>query len=159
MKLYKGNPVAIHTELPGLNSNSEDQTAHQYTKVLQHYVFNNRSKRWVKRQRSDEKVISQMYSVSALHPEKFFLRLLLLHVPGACSYDDLKFISIEVTPTFHEVCIQLCLLTDDMEYDEAMAEASQFHVPTQLLSMFATVCTYRQLTDPMQLWGLPIKRF
>ena len=44
------------------------------------------------------------------------------------------------------------LLADDTEYDEALTEASQFQMPKQLRSMFATICAYCQLSNPMQLW-------
>ena len=93
-----------------------------------------------------------MYSDMIQTPEKFFLRMLLLHVPGATSYDDLKTVSGEVASTFHEACIQMHLLADDTEYDEALTDVSQFQMLKQLQSMFATVCAYCQLSNPMQLW-------
>ena len=134
--------------------NIEDPNAHQflYIEIPHHYVFNNRGKRWVKRQRGGDRIISRMYSVSPADPEKFFLRMLLLHVPGATSYDNLKTVSGEVASTFREACIQMHLLADDTEYDEALTEASQFQMPKQLRSMFATICAYCQLSNPMQLW-------
>jgi hypothetical protein len=48
-----------------------------------------RDKKWVPRQRGGNRIISRMYSVSPSDPEKFHLRLLLLHMPGARSYTDL----------------------------------------------------------------------
>ena len=110
--------------------NMEDPNAHQflYTEIPHHYVFNNRDKRWVKRQRGGDRIISRMYSVSPADPEKFFLRMLLLHVPGATSYDNLKTVSGEVASTFREACIQMHLLADDTEYDEALTEASRFQM-------------------------------
>ena len=57
-----------------------------------------------------------MYSVSPTDPEKFYLRLLLLHVPGATCYDDLKMVDGTLADSFREACIKRHLLTDDIEY-------------------------------------------
>ena len=64
--------------------NTEDLTARQflYTDVPLHYVFRQRDKKWVPRQRGGNRIISRMYPVSLTDVEKFHLRLLLLHVPG-----------------------------------------------------------------------------
>ena len=102
--------------------------------------------------RGGDRIISRMYSVNPADPEKFHLRLLLLHVPGATSYDDLKTVSGEVCLTFRDACIRRHLLTDDSEYNDALMEASQFQMPRQLRSMFATICTYCQPSDPITLW-------
>ena len=46
-----------------------------------------------------------------LNPEKFYLRLLLLHIPGATCYDGI------LVDSFREACIKRHLLTDDNEYE------------------------------------------
>ena len=58
--------------------------------------------------------------------------------PGATSHDDLK-VSGEVCLTFCDACIRRHLLTDDSEYNDALMETSQFQMPRQLRSMFATI--------------------
>ena len=135
--------------------NADDADAHQYlyTEIAQHYVFVDCEKKWAKRRRGGDRVISRMYSVSPNDPEKFFLRLLLLHVQGARSYEDLRTIDGELSESFRTACIQLHLLADDTEYANAMHEASQFQMPRQLRSMFATICAYCQLSDPVSLWN------
>ena len=75
------------------------------------------------RQRGGQRIISRMYSVSPADSEKFHLRLLLLHVLGATSYDDLKTVSGSLCSNFREACIQRHLLSDDGEYNEALMEA------------------------------------
>lgn len=93
-----------------------------------------------------------MYSVSPTDAEKFHLRLLLLHVPGARSFNDLLTMDGEVCSTFRDACIQRHLLADNHEDNEAMAEASHFQMLRQLCSMLATICIYCQPSDPIQLW-------
>ena len=87
-----------------------------------------------------------------MHFQKFHLRLLLLYVPGATSFTNLQTVEGELCPTFREACIRRNLLVDDNEYDQAMAEASQFQMPSQLRSMFVTICVYCEPSDPLQLW-------
>jgi len=68
-----------------------------------------REKKWVPRQRGGDRIISRMYSVSSTDAEKF---LLLLHVPGARSFNDLLTMDGEVCSTFHNACIQRHLLAE-----------------------------------------------
>lgn len=136
-----------------LNTNDIEAHEYLYTEIPQHYVFVDREKKWVKRRRGGDRVISRMYSVSPTDPDKFFLRLLLLHIPGARSYDDLRTVNGELLESFRDACIQLHLLADDTEYANAMNEASQFQMPRQLRNMFATICAYCQLADPVSLWN------
>ena len=89
--------------------------------------------------------------MSPTDTEKFHLRLLLLHVPGAMSYNDLKTVNGVVCASFQDACIQSHLLTDDNEYSETIAEASNFQIPKHH-SMFATICIYCQPSDSLLLW-------
>lgn len=89
--------------------------------------------------------------MSPADADKFHLRL-LLHVPGARSFTDLRTVNGVVCGTFREACIQRHLLSDDGEYNTALTEASNFQMPRQLRSMFATICVYCQPSDPQQLW-------
>ena len=134
--------------------NTEDPTARQllYTEVPLHYVFRDRDKKWVPRQRGGDRIISRMYSVSPADAEKFHLRLLLLHVPGARSFEEVKTVDGVVATSFRDACLQRHLLADDGEYNEAIAEASHFQMPRQLRSMFATICIYCQPSNPLALW-------
>ena len=111
--------------------NTEDPNAREflYTEIPHHYVFNDRAKKWIPRQRGGDRIISRMYSVNPADPEKFHLRLLLLHVPGATSYDDLKTVSGEVCLTFRDACIRRHLLTDDSEYNDALWKQVNFRCP------------------------------
>lgn len=135
-----------------LNMNDVEARLYLYTEIAQHYVFVDQEKKWAKRQRGEERVISRMYSVSPTELEKFYLRLLLLHIRGARSYEELRTVDGKLCDSFREACIQLHLLADDTEYANAFHEASQFQMPRQLIIMFATICAYCNLSDPIGLW-------
>ena len=57
-------------------------------------------------------MIVRMYKVSQTG-ESFFLRLLLLHVKVATSFEDLRTVDGTIFNTFCEACSQLGLLQDD----------------------------------------------
>jgi hypothetical protein len=93
-----------------------------------------------------------MYSVSPKNIERFCLRLLLLHVPGATSFEDLRKVNGETYATFKETCQVLHLLADDTEWDNALAEAATFQMPSQLRSLFAIICNQCEPQNPLELW-------
>ena len=135
--------------------NNNNASAHQilYPDIPKHYVFNDRDKKWTERRRGGDRIISRMYSVSPTDPEKFYLRLLLLHVPGATCYDDLKMFDGTLADSYREACIKRHLLTDDIEYEDALSEASGFQMPRQFRYMFATICAYCHPSDPLSIWN------
>ncbi|XP_032690659.1 uncharacterized protein LOC116853632 [Odontomachus brunneus] len=64
----------------------------------------------------------RMYSVSPTQLELFHLRLLLLTVKGATSFEDLRTVNGEIYPTFTATCLALGLIEDDEEWMRAMDE-------------------------------------
>jgi Helitron helicase-like domain at N-terminus len=69
--------------------NRDDPTANHllYTEIPLNYVYKGNS--WSKRQRGGNNIVPRMYTVGLNDQERFYLRLLLLHVPGATSYEYL----------------------------------------------------------------------
>jgi hypothetical protein len=51
--------------------------------------------------------------VTPLAGEKFYFRLLLLHVKGATSFEDVRTFNGKVCETFKEACKERALLKDD----------------------------------------------
>jgi hypothetical protein len=48
--------------------------------------------------------------VQPIEGERYYLRILLTHVSGATSFDNLKTVNKQACGTFKEACIQLGLL-------------------------------------------------
>jgi hypothetical protein len=70
-----------------------------------------------------------MYFVQPSEGERYFLRLLVHHVPGATSFEDLACTNRHLQhPTQHaffkEACQQRGLLQDDVEWAQCMEEAA-----------------------------------
>jgi hypothetical protein len=88
------------------NLNKNDLNAHKYfyLEIPNYYIFKN--SKWVKRkiEECDSSVIGRMYLANPLEGERFYLRMLLLHVKGATSFADLKTVGGKVLNTFKDAC-------------------------------------------------------
>ena len=73
-------------------------------------------------------MIRRIYSVPATQGELYYLRLLLLNVRGATSYEYLRTVDSHLYDSFKEAAIRLHLLADDSEWENYMKEAQRFTV-------------------------------
>ncbi|KAF0303442.1 hypothetical protein FJT64_024559 [Amphibalanus amphitrite] len=84
----------------------------------------------------------------------FFLRLLLMRVPGPTSFLDLRTVDGEVLPTMQQACSARGLLEDGEHWDPALAEATTSGYPNRLRLLFAIILTEGGATcDPVRLWA------
>jgi hypothetical protein len=74
-----------------LNKNKETKSPYSHSETSIHYVWN--GKQWNKRIKY-LLVIGRMYHVSSFDGERYYLRLLLLHVIGAKSFEDIGHIMV-----------------------------------------------------------------
>jgi hypothetical protein len=134
--------------------NTQEPNAREllYTAIPKHYVFDTKQRKWTPRKRGGQKVIVRMYAASPADREKFCLRLLLLHVPGATSFEYLRTVQGEIKDTFHAACLASGLLTDDRQWDAALREASTLQMPRQCRQLFVTILTHCEPADPRALW-------
>ncbi len=97
-------------------------------------------------------IIGRMYTVSPREGERYFLRMLLLHVTGGKSFADVRTVDGKVCSSFRQACTRRGLLADDAERRRALREsfASEF-VP--LSHVFATILAYCEPSDPLSLWN------
>ena len=77
--------------------------------------------------------------VQPIEGERYYLRILLTHVIGATSFDDLKTINGQICRTFKEACTHLGLLQDDNGWDTCLYEASNIQIRKQLCHLFAII--------------------
>jgi hypothetical protein len=85
--------------------------------------------------------------------ERYYLRILLTHVRGASSFDDLKTVRDHICGSFKEACICLDLLQDDTEWNACLSEASCMRMGQQLRLLFATILLFCHLAAPEVLWN------
>ena len=92
--------------------NHNDQNAHQYLyhEIPEHYTFNKSAKKWNRRQRASAPVIGRIYQVQPSDPQRFALRLLLLHHRGVTSFEDIRTVHGHIHPTFKDAARAMGLL-------------------------------------------------
>lgn len=72
-----------------LNAEDEDAQEYFYKEIPAHYTYTKR-RGWQPRLRRHDRTISRMYTVNCKNLELYALRLLLLSVRGATSYENLR---------------------------------------------------------------------
>jgi hypothetical protein len=78
--------------------------------------------------------------------------MLLSHVRGAQSYEDVRTHLGVLYPTFKECCGAKGMLAEDGEWDQCLTEASAIALPRQLRNLFANILIFNSPTDALQLW-------
>jgi hypothetical protein len=73
--------------------------------------------------------------------------MLLQHVRGPTSYEDLKTVNTIVCSTYKEACIQLLLLRDDLGHIRCLEEASMSRMPPGLRKLFAYLIVHCDVVD------------
>nr|XP_015624412.1 uncharacterized protein LOC107279989 [Oryza sativa Japonica Group] len=106
---------------------------------------------WQKRKMKRGQVGRVVYA----HPaevERYYLRVLLNHVRGATSFEDLRTVSGTSYSTFREACEKRGLVETDKSHDDCLNEASTFQMPFALHRLFATILVFCEVTDIRALW-------
>ncbi|XP_043217555.1 ATP-dependent DNA helicase pif1-like [Amphibalanus amphitrite] len=98
--------------------------------------------------------LARIFTTTPRAGELFFLRLLLMRVPGPTSFLDLRTVDGEVLPTMQQACSARGLLEDGEHWDRALAEATTSGYPNRLRLLFAIILTEGGATcDPVRLWA------
>lgn len=135
-----------------LNTTDPDARQLAYADIPGRYSFNKRDRRWVARTNS-RSAIGRLYFVQPRDMERYSLRLLLLNVRGATSWDFLKTVEGVLHPTFQAAAIALGLLDNDQEWEDCLEEACTFQVSaTKLRELFAIVLVFSNPDSPEHLW-------
>ena len=144
--------------------NPRDPEAHKYAyaEISYHYWFTTEKvehngiqinkKVWLERKREVD-TIPRIYSVTPKDVERFHLRILLLNVKGAKSFEELKTFEGETYLTFREAAKARNLLKDDDEWQRLLQEAEGHLMPAQLREFFAYILAFNTPTDSLQLWN------
>ena len=137
--------------------NQVDPSARQYLYTEIPLWYRWEDNQWKKRKRKISPFqLVRLYSVSPRDQSRFYLRLLLLHVKGAKSFEDLKTVKINGVEVEHDsykqAAIALGLAEDDRQWRQTLIEASQSQMPRQLRSLFAFLLVYCHVRDGRALW-------
>ena len=96
--------------------------------------------------------MARLYTVNIKDEERFYMRILLLHVRGAVSFQSLRTVNDVVYETFKAAASTRGLLESDEEWNRCLTDGGTFLMPRQLREMFAYICCFCQLARPIKLW-------
>jgi hypothetical protein len=106
-----------------LNKNDEFARQFLYKDIPKYYFFAKKEKKWIKRKKPSILTVGRVYAVHANDTERFALRVLLHHVRGANSFNDLKIVDGAQYPSFHSAAVARGLLADHLESIKCLEEA------------------------------------
>jgi hypothetical protein len=121
-------------------------------------TWKKKEKQWALRTQTPSLVpVGRMYFVQPSEGERYFLRLLLHHVPGATSFENLACTNKHLQhPTQHasfkEACQQCGLLQDDAEWAQCMEEVASMASASCLRALFAALLVFNVVANPLALW-------
>ena len=72
--------------------------------------------------------MGHIHRVHLRNDECFYLRFLLVNVPGPTSFRFLRNVDGELCATYREACQRLRLLEDDVHWDHSLADACLFRI-------------------------------
>uniref|UniRef100_A0A914VBN9 ATP-dependent DNA helicase n=1 Tax=Plectus sambesii TaxID=2011161 RepID=A0A914VBN9_9BILA len=133
-----------------LNRDDANARTLLYQDVPRHYVM--QGGRWVPRRRGGATTIGWMCMVGPKDEGRYFLRVLLAHVPGAQSDEELRTVEGQVCATHREAALLRGLLEDNMEWAACLSEAARLQMPAQLRQLFVTILVFSEPSDPRALW-------
>ena len=97
-------------------------------------------------------VLGRMPAISPAAGEQYYLYLLLLSIPGATGFEDLRTIAGVLYPTFQSAAVAAGLCESDQHYHEALQDALSFATAPRARHLLATMLACCDIGDPAHLW-------
>ncbi|KAL0286560.1 UNVERIFIED_CONTAM: hypothetical protein Sradi_7144900 [Sesamum radiatum] len=131
-------------------SKSENARKYLYREFPEHYVWDKQDRCWRERKKRD--VIGRISGVNPIEGERYYLRLLLNHIRGSTSFQDLLTVNGVAYSSFKQVAQKRGLLESDQSIIECLNEAITFQMPHELRRLFPIILVYCAPTDVRLLW-------
>jgi hypothetical protein len=94
-----------------------------YRDFPEHYTWQRTGKFWQERKQKGKLQVGRIVAAHPAEGERYYLRTLLNHVPGATSYEDLKTVDGQLMSSFQEAAEKRGLIEADDTLDDCMTEA------------------------------------
>ena len=79
-------------------------------------------------------------------------RLLLHHVRGPSSFEELRTVNNEIFPLFKDAYRERGLLHDDAQWLQTMEDAERTQLPNAMRDLFVVLLTSSELNNPKDIW-------
>ena len=103
-------------------------------------------------QKDNKTVIGHINSTNPKEGERFYLRLLLNHVRGPTSFEDLLTVDGIHYLSFKEASEKRGLLEWDESITEYLIEATTYQMPKTLQKLFAIILYHCEASNVKKLW-------
>ena len=138
-----------------LNQEDEEARQYKYQDIPKYFTWN--ENKWTKRKKQPidgevPRTIGRINNVSPVQGERFYLRILLNHIKGARSFDELKLYNGDTFDTYKETCLAMGLLEDDSEWMFSLGEISVSGSAKQMRSSFAVILQYCRPSEPRKIF-------
>ncbi|XP_020105809.1 uncharacterized protein LOC109722257 [Ananas comosus] len=140
----------MFTEWMQANTTYDDARELTYAEFPTKWVWHSGDKVWTRRKQGNR--IGRIIYICPNAGELYFLRMLLNKVKGPRNYTEIRTIDGIVHETFRAACNALGLLGDDMEWRQALEEASHWSSAADLRQLFVTLVMFCEVADPVKLW-------
>ena len=145
----------LNQELQG-DQEHDMQSMPTYVEMPKKFTYDKSKKKWNKRQaRSEDISIGRVHSVNPLAGEVFYIQILLHsnHCRGKTSFQDMKTLpGPKLCETYQEVCRELGLLRDDLEWQAVLEEAVTTKLCPQIRELFVVILRFCLPSNPRQLF-------
>jgi hypothetical protein len=153
----EGVEKSMLTEYFEANRLHEEARGILYRDFPEWYTWQKKNKFWKRRSVKKDGTPSriQVGRIVSAHPaegERYYLRVLLNHVTGATSYDDLKTVNGEILPSFREAAQRMGLIEGDNTLDDSLTKSTLYEMPSSLRRLFATILVFCEPSDVRGLW-------
>ena len=105
---------------------------------------------WKVRQKGNS--VGRVYFCPPSAGERYYIRMLLYHVPGPTSFEYLRTVDGVLRETFQEACAARGLLETDDEWDSCLTEAATINSGSQLRELFVSILLYNNPSNPCALF-------
>ena len=138
-----------------------------YQEIPYYYTWNTKMKSWKRRLQGKRCLeLEELFGpkifryhtlsrITFINPKQdtYHLRLLLQHVKGPTSFQDLLIVDDIFCSTYKEACLKRGLLHDDTTWDLTLHEAAAYKSPKYLRDLFVLLLIECQLSNPLHLWN------
>lgn len=121
-----------------------------YKEFSEHFVWDKSHKTWRRRQQKIQ--IGRLVAAHPAEGERYYLRILLNHVKGATSFEDLCTVNGIPFLTFREAAEKTGLIEADGSISDCLNKAATFQMPSALKRLFATILVFCEVTNVCRLW-------
>ncbi|XP_073129488.1 uncharacterized protein, partial [Henckelia pumila] len=146
------NSNTMLTEFFKMNSDPTMIEKYLYREFPQHYAWIQSAKKWMRR-RNQNKVVGRIYVVSPYEGDRFYLRILLNHVKGPSSFEELRKLNGITYTTFKEATEMRDLLQQDDYIRQCLQEACSSNMPSSLRRLFVSILVFCQPIGVRELWN------